>query len=150
MGRRTESVLLALALAAIVVFFASFLRAAFAGEETPASAVADPPPERARTQEPEPRATVEVLNASGISGLARRATEQLREAGFDVLTYENARPGTPPDTSVVLDRSGETSRARAVADLLSIPVVRTEVDSTAMLDVTVILGRDWSGIEERR
>ena len=39
---------------------------------------------------------------------------------------------------------GESSRARAVADLLSIPIVRTEVDSTAMLDVTVILGRDWS------
>jgi calcineurin-like phosphoesterase len=89
------------------------------------------------------RVRVEVLNAAGVPGLARDATERLREAGFDVVLYGNAT-GFGPDTSWVLDRVGRPEAAERVAEALGIGQVRTAIDSTLYLDVSVILGRDWA------
>lgn len=85
---------------------------------------------------------VEVLNAAGVTRLARQATEQLRRSGFDVVYYGNA-PAPGLAESRVLDRVGSPEKARAVAEALGITHVRTEPDSTLYLDVTVLLGRDW-------
>lgn len=92
------------------------------------------------------RVRVEVLNAAGIPGLARTATEQLRQSGFDVVYFGNAS-GEGPDTSWVLDRVGDLDAAERVADALRIEQVRTRVDTTLFVDVSVILGRDW-GVAE--
>lgn len=91
------------------------------------------------------RVRVEVLNAAGITGLARSATERLRSAGYDVVYYGNA-PAFGRDTSVVLDRLGKPDAARSVADAVGIPLVREAMDTTLYLDVTVIVGTDWEGI----
>ena len=86
---------------------------------------------------------VEVLNAAGTAGLARGATERLRAAGYDVVYFGNASQlhGT---TSIVLDRVGKLAIARAVADRLHIERVETRVDSTRLVEVSVILGADWA------
>jgi LytR cell envelope-related transcriptional attenuator len=101
-------------------------------------------PARPRISAPAPaaRVRVEVLNASGRAGLAREATRLLRDAGFDVVHYGNAR-GFPPDTSLVLDRAGRMDAARQVADALRIRRVVARPDSNLFLDATVVLGRDW-------
>jgi hypothetical protein len=85
---------------------------------------------------------VEVLNGAGVGGLARRATGQLRDHGFDVVFFGNARRFDYP-RSFVLDRTGEPAAARAVAVALAIDSVATDVDASLLLDVTVILGADW-------
>ncbi len=92
---------------------------------------------------PTERVRVEVLNASGVPGLARRGTETLRDGGFDVVSYGNA-PGFAPDTSLVLDRVGRMELARSVADAVQIPRVYARPDSNVYVDVTVVLGRDWA------
>lgn len=92
---------------------------------------------------PTERVRVEVLNASGVPGLARRGTEILRDGGFDVVNYGNA-PGFAPDTSLVLDRVGRMELARSVADVVQIPRVYARPDSNVYVDVTVVLGRDWA------
>ena len=86
---------------------------------------------------------VEVLNAAGTAGLARGATERLRAAGYDVVYFGNASQlrGT---TSIVLDRVGKPAIARAVADRLHIDRVETRLDSTRLVEVSVILGADWA------
>lgn len=89
-----------------------------------------------------PRVRVEVLNGAGRAGLAREATERLRDRGLDVVYFGNARE-FGRDSSVVLDRVGREEAARAVAEALGITAVRSEPDSTLLLDVTVILGKDW-------
>jgi hypothetical protein len=94
------------------------------------------------------RIRVEVLNAVGISGLARAATDRLRSAGYDVVYYGNA-DSFGQDTSIVLDRIGDAGAARAVARAVGIDAVDASLDSTLFLDVTVILGNDWSGIPPR-
>lgn len=93
----------------------------------------------------EERIRVEVLNAAGITGLARGATDRLRSAGYDVVYYGNAE-SFGRDTSVVLDRIGRPEAARSVARSIGIPVVRERRDSSLYLDVTVIIGADWTGI----
>lgn len=92
---------------------------------------------------PTERVRVEVLNASGVPGLARKGTEVLRDGGFDVVSYGNA-PGFAPDTSLVLDRVGRMELARAVADAVQVPRVYARPDSNVYVDVTVVLGRDWA------
>lgn len=87
------------------------------------------------------RITVEVLNATDVRGLGRRATFFLRDRGFDVLFT-----GTTPqqlDSTLVLDRSGHPERARRVAEALGGARVETRADSSRYLDVTVMLGRSW-------
>ncbi|HZD04461.1 MAG TPA: LytR C-terminal domain-containing protein [Longimicrobiales bacterium] len=88
------------------------------------------------------RVRVEVRNGGGRSGMAHEATELLRDRGFDVVFYGNAR-AFDRQTSMVLDRVGRPEMARSVADALHIPVVRTEPDSNLYLDVSVVLGQDW-------
>ncbi len=92
---------------------------------------------------PAGRVRVEVLNAGGAPGMARRATERLREKGFDVVYYGNART-FGRDSSLVLDRVGDVRAARSVADALGIRRVRSLPDSNLYLDVSVLLGTDWS------
>jgi hypothetical protein len=91
------------------------------------------------------RVRVEVRNAGGRAGMARAATDQLREGGFDVVFYGNAA-SFDRDSSVVLDRVGRPDMARAVADALGIPRVLSQPDSNLYLDVTVELGEDWAPV----
>lgn len=92
---------------------------------------------------PAERVRVEVLNASGVPGLAARGRTHLRDFGYDVVQIGNAS-GFAPDSSVVLDRVGRMELARAVADAAGIPRVFARPDSNLYVDVTVVLGRDWS------
>ena len=85
---------------------------------------------------------VEVLNGAGVTGLARDATHQLRGRGFDVVFFGNA-DHFRHERSVVVDRVGDLDRARAVAGALGIDSVTSAVDSSLMLEVSVVLGDDW-------
>jgi hypothetical protein len=87
------------------------------------------------------RVRVEVLNATAVRGLARRATQLLRDHGFDVLAVGTA--GGQMDSTLVLDRSGHPEWARRVADALGGARVESRPDSSRYLDVTVLLGRSW-------
>ena len=102
---------------------------------------------RSRNMEaPVERVRVEVLNAGGVSGQARAATERLREMGFDVVSFGNA--GTfDRETTTVLDRVGRLELARAVARVLDVEAVLSEPDPNLFVDVTVLLGKDWVGAE---
>lgn len=93
---------------------------------------------------PEGRVRVEVLNASGRTGLARQAGLHLREQGFDVLGWGNApvRRGSG-DTTLVLDHGSRPGAAREVAGALRTGRIVAERDSAGHVDVTVLLGRDW-------
>jgi len=89
------------------------------------------------------RVRVEVLNGSGLSGVARDATSVLRDLGLDVVYYGNAETFSE-DPSVVLDRVGRLEDARKVADALGIRSVLSEPDSNLFVDVTVRLGPEWA------
>lgn len=108
----------------------------------PVQAAADEP-EAEGAPRPAGRVRVEVLNASGVPGLAAQGRTLLRDRGFDVVQVGNAG-GFAPDTSLVLDRVGKMETARAVADEIGIPRVYARPDSNVYVDVTVVLGKDWA------
>ena len=87
------------------------------------------------------RITVEVLNASGVDGLARAATMRLRARGIDVVFYGNAPMDTLRLTRVVA-RQADTTAARRVRDALEIGEVADEPEARLLLNVSVYLGRD--------
>jgi hypothetical protein len=88
-----------------------------------------------------------VRNGSGIPGAAAQVTEYLRDAGFDVVDFGNAEVFDEPRT-VVIDRVGARERALEVAAALRGVPVRSEVDTSLYLDVTVLVGRDAEAIME--
>lgn len=129
----------------VVLAAGTFLGSALAQWMAPAPAPSRTPLDPAP---PGGRVRVEVLNAGGRSGMARRATRLLRDAGFDVVYFGNAE-AFDEGTSTVLDRVGEPAVAAAVAAVLEVEAVRTEIEPDLLVDVTVRLGRGWEPPEVR-
>ncbi|MGD8289407.1 MAG: LytR C-terminal domain-containing protein [Gemmatimonadota bacterium] len=92
---------------------------------------------------PGQRVRVEVLNAGGVVGQARAATLQLRDLGFDVVHFGNADSFGQESTTVV-DRVGRAELAHAVAGALGVETVVSDPDPNLFVDVTVLLGSEWS------
>ncbi|HKV51577.1 MAG TPA: LytR C-terminal domain-containing protein [Gemmatimonadaceae bacterium] len=88
------------------------------------------------------RIRVEVLNASHVFGLARRATFFLRDRGFDVVEAGNAG-GSRRDTSLVLARSGHVDWATLVAKAMGGAPMLARPDTSHDVDVTVLVGASW-------
>jgi hypothetical protein len=89
------------------------------------------------------RVRVQVLNATTTRGLARRATELLRDRGFDVVEVGTATARDRGDSTFVLDRSGHPDWANRVAAALGGASVLSRPDSSRYLDVTVLVGATW-------
>lgn len=93
-------------------------------------------------------ANVEILNGSGVTGLARGAAPVLQSFGFRVARVANADHHGYAATEVI-DRRGRLEVAQRVADLMECGTARTEphaeADAESEIDVTVILGGDFNG-----
>lgn len=91
------------------------------------------------------RIVVEVLNASGKSGLARTGTRVLRQAGIDVVFFGNAGAsvGKLDSTRIVVRRAAGQAGERVRA-ALGVGRVLVQLDSTRLLDVSVFLGADFA------
>jgi calcineurin-like phosphoesterase len=90
---------------------------------------------------------VEVLNATGISGLSRKITFRLREMGFDVVYYGNTREIL--DKTVVVERvSPEMTNAKLVAKEIGCSIITFEPDPNKLLEVTLVVGKDYENYFE--
>lgn len=147
MKKRDRTNIERLALIAAWTIAAAFVFSFAHGVRWPFSAGSDPQPvsQPRRALEPAEASPgrVEVLNGTPRNGLARIAMERLRAADYDVVYVGNVESREVIDSSVVLDRIGDPSVARSVAERLGIRRVRSEPDSTAFVDATVLLGLDW-------
>ncbi|HEX5868958.1 MAG TPA: LytR C-terminal domain-containing protein [Longimicrobium sp.] len=150
-GKRLQTVGLFVTLLVVAVLVGSLAAGLMRGRsEAPAAEGAHGVAETAvpgATSRPAGRVRVEVLNASGVPGLAAKGRTMLRDRGFDVVYVGNAN-GFEPDTSLVLDRVGRMELARSVADEMAIPRVYPRPDSNVFVDVTVVLGKDWVATED--
>jgi hypothetical protein len=87
------------------------------------------------------RVRVQVLNATDTRGLAQRATDLLRDRGFDVVEIGTNREKM--DSTLVLDRSNHPEWARRVGAAMGGAQVLARPDSSRYLDVTVLIGASW-------
>jgi hypothetical protein len=105
------------------------------GKSAPATRQSGAATDQARVQ-------VEVLNTTGRPGLARAATRQLREAGLDVVYFGGTDPSV--DSTVILVRRGTLDPGKRVAKALGGGRVQLRPDSLRRVDVSVLLGKDWT------
>ena len=87
------------------------------------------------------RITVEVLNATKVRGLARRAARTLRDQGFDVVSTGTNRDQF--DTTKVLDRTGHREWAERAAKAMGGGAVLVRPDSSREVDLTILIGATW-------
>jgi hypothetical protein len=88
---------------------------------------------------------VQVLNGCGVKGLARIITPALRAKGLDVRETRNARD-FGYTTSEIIDRTGDVSLARLVAESLGVDpgrVTSEKSEDLADIDLTLIIGADY-------
>lgn len=95
---------------------------------------------------------IEVLNASGIPGLARTATQRLREAGLDVVYYGNSsQPGdSTGDSTVVLIRSGDTTGLGRILSVVGPTQVEVVGPENRWVAFSVLLGRVFNQPDQDR
>lgn len=91
---------------------------------------------------------IEVLNGSGIDGLAAATTSRLRAAGLDVVFYGTAADDSMTVTRLIV-RRGDSTAARAVLEVLGMGIIVDEPDARRVVDVTVLLGRDAAVLDLR-
>jgi uncharacterized protein YkvS len=89
---------------------------------------------------------VEVQNGCGTPGIAEKVANDLRSEAFDVMLVENADDFDYPET-IVVDRSGDRSKAWAVARALEVRdvITHTRTGDDFFVDVTVVIGSDIGG-----
>ncbi len=83
-------------------------------------------------------AAVEVLNGSGVPGLARLTAARLERLGFHVVRIDTAPQ--PVRTTTIISRAGRPEVARALADLLG--QNRVTYASGRGADITVVVAPD--------
>jgi len=84
---------------------------------------------------------VEVLNATGRTGLARTAARMLRAQGLDVIAVGNADSALA--TTRVVVRRGAGAGARDAVRALGAGRVSTVIDTLRRVDLTILLGADF-------
>ena len=90
--------------------------------------------------------TVEILNGTTVSGLARTAAPLLQSFGYRVVRIGNADHHQHA-TTLVLDRRGRPELAARVAELMKCSGAGSEPDAAIdpEVDVTIVLGGDFNG-----
>jgi hypothetical protein len=88
------------------------------------------------------RIRVEILNATATPRLALSATRLLRDRGFDVVSIGN-NP-VRRDSTLVVDRTNHPEWARLAVSVLGRGSVEARADTSRYVDITVLLGADWS------
>lgn len=88
------------------------------------------------------RVRVTVLNGTDVRGLARRATNLVRDLGYDVVEYGNADSKT--DSTMILVHTGHTDWARRLALGVGGARIDNEPDSLRYVDLTLVIGSNWN------
>lgn len=86
--------------------------------------------------------TVQVLNASNRSGLAKSVADQLTKAGFVIINVGNAKKSSSR-TCTIYSKKGDGGQIAKLAQSLGCSTVDTETSISGTADVTVVLGRSF-------
>ena len=83
-----------------------------------------------------------VLNGSGKAGIAKRIRDKLVRNGFNVIEFANAETQNYENT-LILDRTGNMRKSLKIAGILKCRNVFPKINKFIMIDVTVIVGKDY-------
>jgi len=89
---------------------------------------------------------IEILNGTGVTGLASRTAQLYKSYGFRIASVMNAER-SDYERTVVLDRRGNPDAAKRVAELIRCSQIHSQIEDNRdeTVDVTIILGKDFDG-----
>ncbi len=95
---------------------------------------------------------VEVLNGCGVTGLASKTTEFLQSKNIDVIKSDNADHHNYINT-LIIQRNEKYNSLKKVVETFGVYLtdstrIKILPDESLDVDVTVILGRDYTTFEE--
>jgi calcineurin-like phosphoesterase len=90
---------------------------------------------------------IEVLNGCGSTGVAEKATDYLRESGFDVVNLGNYRT-FEIESSIIISRNEKAINAEKVAASVGLNKnnIIQQINPEYLLDITFILGKDYKNL----
>ncbi len=90
---------------------------------------------------------LDVMNGCGVKGISAKFTKYLRMHGFDVVEMKNYKTFSVSHT-LVIDRVGDLSAARHVANALGVPEnhVVQQINPDYFVDVSVVIGADYPSL----
>lgn len=89
---------------------------------------------------------VEIWNATNRKDLAYNVQRRLRQYGIDAVRWGNF--GIHKKYTTVIDRHGDIELAYKVARILGSSGVKTEIDKTRFVDLSIVLGDDFMEFSE--
>ncbi len=87
---------------------------------------------------------VEIWNATNRKDLAYNVQRKLRQYRIDAVRWGNF--GIYKKYTIVIDRLGDIELAHKVAKIVGSSVVKTEIDKTRFVDLSIVLGNDFMGV----
>ncbi len=112
-------------------------------EKVPLSQISTIPPE----ERPIPYVVMEVLNGSGVGGVAQKFTNYIRQNGFDVIYTGNA-DRSDYDKTVLIARTADGQKLYDVNAILMLSADQLfqKLDSTLQVDVSLVIGKDFRSL----
>lgn len=102
-----------------------------------------PAPSITKAQIANEGARIEVQNGTLVDGLAQEVALSLRDKGFNVVRFDNARRSDYPESAIIVYSSKPFTLDGLCSELgVSTDNVRTESTSGDDIDILIILGRD--------
>ncbi len=94
---------------------------------------------------------VDVLNGCNVPGIADRFTEFLRNNKIDVVNIGNYI-NNDIDETIIIDRIGNKANAYKIAEVLGVrrENVIQQLNENYLLDVTIIIGKDYYNLKPLR
>lgn len=87
-----------------------------------------------------------ILNGSGVKGLASNTKDYLRHRGFDIVEIGNSQQ--PYNKTTIIDRLGDKESVRRLAYAIGVPdsSIIVQIDSSLFLRATLIIGNDYQSL----
>ncbi|MEO8664563.1 MAG: LytR C-terminal domain-containing protein [Ignavibacteria bacterium] len=100
------------------------------------------------TNQPNLTVQLDVQNGTSENGVASKFTDYLRRNGIDVVEIGNYK-SKDIDKTLVIDRTGDRTKARKVAMLLGVSDknIIEQTNNSLYLDVSVVIGKDFNDLK---
>jgi len=140
-----------LLIGANLIFILSIIFQSFSTKGTAGSMITSSD-EIVRPEQPQKILKVKVRNGCGVPGVAKKLTDYLRQRNIDVVDFDNFERYDVSETLVLDRRDYDLVNAKFIGRIIGVEEnkVIPYINSDLQLDVTIIIGKNYSQLKAFR